>query len=132
MAMTLAPVKVPTLPEAEYRKRSKRFRFFQIVFALTYVGMVLDVITTAMGYARAGSSYEQNPLGGALIGNLGWVGLLAVLTAISIVAYVSCKIIQWNKGGAWARAVNIAFVILAAFRWLAVVTAVLYLLQPSQ
>jgi hypothetical protein len=48
-----------------------------------------------------------------------------------LLAYVSCKIVQLRRGGAWGRAINITFVLLALFRWVAVVTAVLYLLQPA-
>jgi hypothetical protein len=131
MAITLPHVRVDDLPPAEYQKRAKRFRFFQIVFALTYIGIVLDVVTTALGFMKSGAGYEQNPLGSSLIGGLGWIGLLGVMTVISLVAYVSCKIVQWRKGGAWGRAINIAFVLLATLRWIAVVTAVLYLLQPG-
>jgi uncharacterized protein YqgC (DUF456 family) len=55
--------------------RSHRWRFFQIVFVFTYLGIILDVVTTAIGSQVAGSAraYEQNPIGGALIGQLGWV-----------------------------------------------------------
>jgi hypothetical protein len=123
---------IPALPREELEKRARRFRAFQIIFVLTYIGVVMDVATTALGYQKTGASYEQNPLGGFLIGDLGWFGLLAVLTAISFVAYVSCKVIQWSLGGKWARGLNITFAVLAAFRWVAVVTAVLYLVQPGK
>jgi hypothetical protein len=131
MKAPYADTRVQSVSQDELVKRSKRFHFFQIVFIVTYVGIVLDVFTTALGYQKAGAGYEQNPLGLSLIGGLGWFWLLALLTAISLLAYVSCKVIQLYKGGAWGRAINIAFVVLALFRWLAVVTAVLYLLQPG-
>lgn len=126
-----AEVMSSALPPEELEKRARRFRAFQVIFVLTYTGIVLDVVTTALGYRQTGASYEQNPLGGLLIGELGWFGMLAVLTAISLIAYVSCKIIQWSLGGSWARWLNIALAVIAAFRWIAVVTAVLYLIQPG-
>jgi hypothetical protein len=126
-----AEVMTSALPPEELEKRARRFRAFQVIFVLAYTGIVLDVVTTALGYRQAGATYEQNPLGGLLIGELGWFGMLAVLTAMSLIAYVSCKIIQWSLGGSWARWLNIALAVIAAFRWIAVVTAVLYLIQPG-
>src|SRR5579859_3231665 len=123
---------MPALPPEELEKRARRFRAFQVIFVLTYTGIVLDIVTTALGYRVTGAAYEQNPLGGLLIGDLGWLGLLAVLTVFSLIAYVSCKVIQWSLGGSWARWLNIAFAVLATFRWIAVVTAVLYLLQSGK
>lgn len=126
VATSAGPVSVQEAPA-----RARRLRFFQIVFVLTYVGIVMDVVTTALGFRKSGASYEQNPMGALLIGHLGWFGILGLLTAFSLVAYISCKVIQTSKGPGWARTVNVVFVLLAAFRWVAVVTAILYLLQPA-
>jgi hypothetical protein len=120
------------MPTEERRLRAARWRFFQIVFVVVYVGVVLDVITTALGYMKSGSQYEQNPLGGSLIGHLGWIGLLALLTVLCWVAYISVRTVAWRMSPRWTRLINIIMVGVAAFRWLAVVTAVLYLLEPSK
>ena len=116
----------------ELLRRAKRWRFFRVAFSVVYLGIVLDVITTAMGYAKAGSSYEQNPLGGSLIGGLGWIGMLALLTALCLICYHSVRVVFWRMSMRWSRLINGLMVALAAFRWLAVVTAVLYLLQPGK
>ena len=116
----------------ELQIRAKRWRFFQIVFLLVYSGVVLDVVTTALGYMKAGSAYEQNPLGGNLIGHLGWIGLLALLTVLCWVCYRSVRVVAWRMSPRWTRVVNVCMVCVAAFRWLAVVTAVVYLLQPGK
>jgi hypothetical protein len=121
---------VNQMPSEELQKRAARWRFFQITFVVVYVGVVLDVITTALGYMKAGSQYEQNPLGGSLIGHLGWIGLLALLTLLCGIAYRSVRVVAWRMSPRWTRLINVVMVGIAAFRWLAVVTAVLYLLQP--
>jgi hypothetical protein len=113
----------------EQRKRASRWRFFQIVFAAVYVGIVLDVVTTALGYRRAGSSYEQNPLGVNLIGHLGWLGMLVLLSAICIVCYHSVRLVYARMALGWSLAINGIMVLIAIFRWLAVVTAIIYLIQ---
>jgi hypothetical protein len=121
---------VQSISHDELVKREKHWRFFRIVFVLTYTGMVMDVATTALGFRKGGDSYEQNPLGGFLINNLGWFGLLALLTAISFVCYVSCRTVLWQKSMRWGTFLNSVFVVLSLLRWVAVVTAVLYLVEP--
>jgi len=123
---------MPNMHAEELSQRRRRWRFFQITFCFVYAGVVLDVITTAMGYAKAGTSYEQNPLGGSLIGHVGWVGLLAVLTALCIACYRSVRLVYARMSPRWSNLINPLMVVLAAFRWLAVITAVLYLLQPGK
>jgi hypothetical protein len=127
-AYSLAP---PGATPEELRRRQSRWRFFQIVFTLTYAGIVLDVVTTAIGFQKSGSSYEQNPLGGLLITHVGWMGILAVLTAFSLVAYVSGRTIAWRMRMRWIAILNAIVVLLMAVRWLAVVTAVIYIMSPS-
>lgn len=129
MARSVAHAVQNRMSFEEREKRAKSFRFFQIVFVLTYVGIVLDIVTTAMGVGKVGASYEQNPFGSVLIGSLGWFGLLAFMTVVSLVAYVSCKVLQWHGRPSWAKILNYTFLFLAALRWLAVLTAVAYLLQ---
>ena len=118
------------IPDGEQGKRASRWRFFQIVFALVYVGIVLDIITTALGYLKSGSQYEQNPLGGSLIGNLGWPGLAVLMTFLCLVCYHSVRVVYARMSLRWTWLINGAMILIAAFRWLAVVTAIIYLLQP--
>lgn len=119
----------PTCEEA--RDRQARWTFFRVVFVFVYAGVILDVVTTALGYRKSGATYEQNPLGGALIGHLGWLGLMFLLTVLCLVCYNSVRVVHRTLGRRWILFINGFLVLVAAFRWLAVVTAVLYLAQPS-
>jgi Na+-translocating ferredoxin:NAD+ oxidoreductase RnfD subunit len=118
---------------AELEKRKKRWHSFQVVFGLAYLGIVLDIVTTALGVQKAGAAgaYEQNPLGSFLIGNAGWIGLFALLTAICAVFFVSFRAICWRMPVAWSTVLNTVLMLVTVFRWIAVVTAVLYLVQPA-
>ncbi len=119
------------LPADELRRRESRWRFFQITFIVVYTGIVGDIVTTALGYLKSGSAYEQNPLGGGLIGSLGWPGLLALLTLLCIICYHSVRLVYARMSIRWSSLINVMMVLVAAFRWLAVVTAVIYLFQPG-
>jgi NADH:ubiquinone oxidoreductase subunit 6 (subunit J) len=119
------------LSQAASEKRQSRWRWFQILFALVYTGVVLDVATTALGYARSGSRYEQNPLGGSLIDHLGWFGLLAVLTALCLICYLCVRIVYSRMSLRWSILINAIMILIAAFRWLAVGTAIAYLVQTT-
>lgn len=129
--MRTAALAVGSDSTEEWLKRQRRWRFFQIVFCFVYAGIVLDVITTALGYLKAGSKYEQNPLGGGLIAGLGWPGLLALLTVLCLVCYHSVRIVYARMSPRWSTLINSIMVLIAAFRWLAVVTAIIFLLQPG-
>src|SRR5947209_8767971 len=72
----------------ETRTRERRWRIFQVTFFFLYLGVVLDLLTTSMGYQRIGSAYEQNPLGALLIQHLGWTGLLATFAGLAAICYV--------------------------------------------
>jgi uncharacterized membrane protein len=115
----------------EDRTRQRRWRFFQVALFFLYLGVVADIVTTALGFQRAGTRYEQNPAGGILIENIGWIGLLGLLTACCILCYVSFKIVYFRMSLGWSRALNIAVVLVLITRWLIVAAAVLYLIQPS-
>lgn len=123
------PVGLQPLPDE--RKRRFRWRFFQVAFFLTYLGIVMDIVTTAMGFGRMGSAYEQNPLGGTLIGGLGWVGLLALMTMLCAVCYVSFRVVYARLALKWSAILNSVVVIVLLMRWLTVAAAVLYLTQPQ-
>lgn len=113
----------------ELRKRRFRWRFFRVTFLLLYFGILLDIATTALGYMKSGSSYEQNPLGGFLINTTGWFGLAAVMTLLCLVCYVSFRTVYWKMALGWSAALNTFLLLIVAFRWLAVVTAIMYILE---
>ena len=118
-------------PMTDLQRRQIRWRCFQIAFAIMYAGIVLDVITTSLGYGRQGASYEQNPLGGGLIEHLGWIGLLAVLTALCTIAYVSSRTVCRRMSVRWSAILNLVILPIMVFRWLAVITAVAYLVHSA-
>jgi hypothetical protein len=119
----------PALPATELAKRQARWHSFQVVFALAYAGIVLDVATTALGFQAVGSSYEQNPLGGTLIGNLGWVGLFLFMSAIAFVCYRSCRLVCFHMSRRISGFVTALLGVAALIRWVAVITAILFLVQ---
>ncbi len=125
---------VPPSTIATAKLRESRWRFFQIVFVFTYLGIVFDIITTAMGVSKAGSlnAYEQNPLGGGLISRLGWVGLFALMTALMLITHTSLRVAYKRVRPGWLRLVNGLMLFIGAMRWFAVVTAIMYLLQPGR
>lgn len=125
----LRPAVVPALPPEELAKRQARWHSFQIVFALAYLGIVLDVLTTAMGFQAVGSSYEQNPLGGTLIGNLGWAGMFALMSVIAFICYRSCRLVCFHMSRRVSGIVTGLLAVAAFVRWVAVITAILFLLQ---
>jgi hypothetical protein len=124
---------IPSPAFKEAKLRSHRWRFFQIVFIFAYLGIILDVVTTALGSHVAGSStaYEQNPIGGSLIGHLGWLGILAAMTALMLVAYGSLRVVHTRVSPRWMRFFNWLMLVLGAVRWLAVVTAVMYIVRSG-
>jgi hypothetical protein len=115
----------------DIQRRQRAWKLFQIVFCFVYAGVVMDILTTSLGYMKSGSQYEQNPLGGGLISHIGWFGLLALLTVLCLVCYHCVRLVYARMSLAWSRLINGLMVAIAAFRWLAVVTAVIYLLQPA-
>lgn len=111
--------------------RQRRWHFFQAAFVAVYLGIVGDIFTTWLGYARAGTAYEQNPLGEGLIGHLGWFGLAALLTGLCVVCYFSVRVVFARMSLRWAVLINTLMVIIAVVRWLAIVTAVIFLFEPG-
>jgi hypothetical protein len=114
-------------PLIDSKKRRTRWHIFQALFVMTYLGIVLDIITTGIGYLKAGSGYEQNPFGSLLITNLGWTGLLAVMTLLCLVCYTSFRVVFARVSVRWLRAVNAFMFLLTGVRWLAVITALMYI-----
>lgn len=110
--------------------RASRWHFFQLVFGLTYLGILLDIITSAIGFQQMGSSYEQNPLAKALILNIGWVGLTLLLTATCAVCYVSFRAVYARMNLRWTMVGNVLIVVVALMRWVVVSTAIIYLVFP--
>ena len=121
----------PAPDDREVAKRRARWHSFQVIFALLCVGVVLDVITTAMGFSKAGSSYEQNPIGGFLIHTAGWFGLAAALAVLAGICYFSVRIVCFNAARRWSGVLTALVAVAALVRWTAVVTAIVYLVQTQ-
>lgn len=114
--------------EAEYdARRLRRWRWFQVIFAWAYAGVVLDIVTTALGVQKDGKAYEQNPLGSLLIGNAGWIGLFLLVSGLAAVCYFSTRLVCFRMSLRWTTVLAALLVVAGLVRWLAVVTAVLYL-----
>jgi hypothetical protein len=103
-----------------------------VIFAFLYLGIVLDLITTSLGFARTGSSYEQNPIGGLLIHNTGWIGLFFALSALAAVFYFSSRVVCLRAARFWSTVLTVLLAVAALVRWTAVVTAILYLVQTPR
>ena len=117
--------------DAHTRLIAHRWRFFQYVFVFAYAGILMDVVTTAIGSQVAGSvgAYEQNPLGGSLIGHFGWLGITAALTALMLLLHASLRVSYRRVSPRWIRAFNWLLLGVGGFRWLAVVTALMYIVH---
>jgi hypothetical protein len=107
----------------EHHQRAIHWQIFRVVFALLYIGLVLDVVTTALGVRRIGSEYEQNPLGRYLIGHLGWTGLFVLLTLICVICYLALRRVYWRLSVIWGDVFNVVLVLIATVRWLVVIAA---------
>lgn len=116
--------------EAIERKRRSRWHFFQVAFAVTYLGILGDIVTSAIGFQQMGSSYEQNPLAKAIILNVGWVGLTVLLTAVCAVCYLSFRAVYARMSLRWTTVGNVLLVIVALMRWVVVSTAIIYMVFP--
>lgn len=134
MAVQSATNGVPR-PRQHYRnvaedKRASRWHFFQLVFGLTYLGILLDIVTSWIGFQQMGSSYEQNPLAKALILNIGWAGLTLLLTATCAVCYVSFRAVYARMNLRWTVLGNVLIVIVALMRWVVAGTALIFIVFP--
>jgi hypothetical protein len=127
----LAPPPVAVSSIGEYRKRQFRWRTFQILFTVTCFGIALDVATTAMWFQRMGSRYEQNPIGGALIGHFGWPGLCLLLAVLCCTCFLSFRTVYWRMSTAWSAVLNVVLLLVATSRWIVVAAAVIPMFQPN-
>lgn len=109
--------------------RQSRWHTFKVVFGLAYAGVVLDLVTTAIGIGQVGPSYEQNPLTGTMIGAMGWVGVLVLLTAFSALCYVSVRIVCMRMSPKVTTVLTSLLAFGALARWTAAATAVLFIMQ---
>lgn len=108
--------------------REKRWHSFKVVFGLAYAGIVLDIVTTAIGIAQVGPSYERNPMTAALISDLTWVGVLAMLTAFAGLAYVSVKIVSRHMSPKVTAVLTGLLGVGALARWTVAAGAVLFIM----
>lgn len=129
-ALTVPLSSVTGHPDAAARERC--WRWFQVIFACTYTGVLLDIVTTAMGFQRVGAAYEQNPLSSLLIRDVGWSGLVLIVTLVALVCYVSCRSVCLRLATRWAVTLNVLLALAGLVRWTAVATAVAYLMETSK
>lgn len=113
------------------RKRRRRWHFFQVAFAATCLGILLDIVTSMIGFQQMGSSYEQNPLAKTLILNIGWAGLVLVFVAVCGVCYLSFRAVYARMSPHWALVGNTLIVIVALMRWFVVSVDLYYLVFPG-
>ncbi|GAC1332931.1 MAG: hypothetical protein NVSMB22_25130 [Chloroflexota bacterium] len=126
--MTLQPLSpAGDMAGKDSRTRASRWRFFRVAFILLYFGVVLDLVTTAIGFLKVGASYEQNPLTGSLIAHLGWFGVAGLLTVISWVLYKSFRTVFWHMSLKWSVFLNSVLVLMVVFRWVVVAGAVAFI-----
>src|SRR5579884_3249394 len=79
-----APAKTAPADRVESTRR-RRWRYFRWTFAFTCAGIILDIVTTYLGFQRIGAAYEQNGIALYLIGHLGWVGMCALIALTCLV-----------------------------------------------
>jgi hypothetical protein len=126
MALTTTPKR--RLDE-EAAIRARRWRFFQRVFGITCVAISCDVVTTYLGFQRIGARFEQNGLALYIIQHAGWVGLVAFLSLVCYVCLRSFRLVYWRLSPKWSRGLNMLVAVVCVFRWIVVLSNVLWLLQ---
>ncbi len=111
------------------QRRQTRWHSFQVVFALAYAGIVLDIVTTAIGIAKVGFSYERNPMTAALIHDLTWVGVLIFLSAFAALCYVSVRSVCFRMSPKVTAVLTALLGVGALARWTMAAGAVLFIMQ---
>lgn len=112
-------------------RRLRRYHSFKVVFTLAYAGIVLDIVTTAINSARTGAGYEQNPLGSTLIHGVGYAGLFVMLTAFAALLFVSFRTVCLHASPRVSGFLTSLLALVTFIRWIAVVTAILYMVQTG-
>lgn len=121
---------VSTLAVAEDNAhRARRWRSFIILYCLTCAAVILDLITTYLGFQRIGSRFEQNGIALFLIQRIGWVGISGVLALTCYACLRSFKLVYWNLALKWSLWLNVVLALVCAFRWLVVVSDAAWLIR---
>jgi hypothetical protein len=118
----------PVVNEVQHQ-REARWHSFQVVFGLAYAGVVLVIVTTAIGIAKVGFSYERNPLTAVLIHDLTWVGVLIFLSAFAALCYVSVRIVCLHMSPKVTSVLTALLGVGALARWTVAAGAVLFIMQ---
>ncbi len=113
----------------EWSIRRKRWRYFQWAFALTFLGIVVDFVTTYIGFQRVGSSFEQNGIALYLIHHIGWVGVAILLVLTCLACLRSFKLVYWNLGLKWSHWLNILITVVCVFRWIVGISDAIWLIN---
>lgn len=114
---------------ALHAQRESRWHSFRVVFGLAYAGIVLDIVTTAIGIAKVGPGYERNPLTAALLHQIGWIGVLLMLTMVAALCYWSVRAVCFHMSPKVTSVLTGALGFGALARWTAAATAVLFIMQ---
>lgn len=115
---------------SDEEKRCARWHYFQAAFALTCIGILGDIITSAIGFQQMGSGYEQNPLAKAIILDTGWLGLTFLLAAVCAVCYFSFRAVYARLSLRWSMIGNVLITVVGVVRWFVVSTAIIYMVFP--
>jgi hypothetical protein len=119
----------PTAAVADFDIRSRRWRTFLLVFSLTCAAIILDLVTTYLGFQRVGPRFEQNGIALYLIKNVGWLGVTGILALACLVCLQSFKLVYWNLGIRWSLWLNLVLALVCSFRWLVVASDVAWLIR---
>lgn len=114
---------------AQAEQRQHRWHSFKVVFGLTFAGIVLDIVTTAIGIAKVGMSYEKDPLMAGLLSHLTWIGVLVLFAAFAGVCFVSVRAVCFRMSPTVTGILTVFLSLGAVARWLCAGTAVLFILQ---
>lgn len=129
MEPALVPASDGPWRPSDLDKRRAHWHSFNVILALAYLGIVLDVVTTRIGFGMLGSQYEQNPVGAFVIAHFGWWGLLLVLTVVCLICQAACRPVFFRMSPRWSVMLNGVLALLTVVRWIVVLTAVVYIVQ---
>lgn len=107
----------------------RRWNVFLCVFVLTSIAVVLDLVTTYLGFRRTGTRFEENAIALFLIQHIGWVGIGALTAAVCALCFSSFKRVYWNLSLHWSFWLNILAAIVCVFRWTVVVADIAWLIR---
>lgn len=109
--------------------RGSRWRVFVVLFSLTCVAIVLDLLTTYLGFRRVGARFEQNGVVLFLIQRIGWAGVGGILLIACLACFRSFRTVYWRLSTRWSLWLNVVLGLACGFRWLVVITDAFWLVR---